>query len=187
MPGAVLAGGCPDLSGTYATRADGAYPEEGGTQPPLDELLGPGLLRDAQELGRPWPGVQGAASATFTSSGDRLQVRFHGGAQPEAALEFRRKQWWGGSTEGAHAMYQCLELELGPAAGFDAPRRRIAAVPYLFAKGDLSFVFLSKARDGSLVANYRTERVFITSGLIGSHARWVGSVWWRYPSVMPTR
>ena len=186
-PGAVLSNGCPDLSGTYATRATGAYPADVAVYPPLSDILGPSMLRDAQERDRPWPTSPGATTATFASSGDWLYVRFRDDAEGEIALQFKRKNWWGGSTHGSDAMYQCLELELGPTLGFDASRRPIFAVPYLFAEGDVDFVFLSKGHDGSLIANYRTNRGFITGLLVGSHARWVGSVWWRYPAVYGTK
>lgn len=183
-PGTALQNGCPDLSETYAIRATGAYPANVGAYPPLNEILGPGALRDAQERDRPWPASPGATTAVLTASSDWLYVRFRDEAEGEIALKFKRKNWWGGSTDGSDAMYQCLELELGPALGFDGSRIPIFAVPYLFAEGDVNFVFLSKGRDGSLIVNYRTDRVFITGSLIGSHARWVGSVWWRYPAVL---
>jgi hypothetical protein len=186
-PGTALPSGCPDLSGTYATRATGAYPANVGVYPPLNEILGPSGLRDAQRRDRPWPTSPGATTAVFTASRDWLYVRFRDDAEGEGSLSFKRKSWWGGSTEGSDAMYQCLELELGPALGFDGSRRSIVAVPYLFAEDDVNFVFLSKGRDGSLIVNYRTDRVFITGSLIGSHARWVGSVWWRYPPVVPNQ
>lgn len=183
-PDKVLPNGCPDLSGTYATRATAAYPGNVEVRPPLNEILGPSVLRDAQGRDRPWPTSPGAMTARFTTSGDWLYVRFRGDTGGETPLRFKRKNWWGGSTDGSDAMYQCLELELGPALGFDGSRRPIFAVPYLFAEGDVNFVFLSKGQDGSLIVNYRTDRVFITGSLIGSHARWVGSVWWRYPPVL---
>jgi hypothetical protein len=182
--GAVLSNGCPDLSGTYAIHPAGAYPANAEAYPPLNEILGPGALRDAQQRDRPWPALARATTATFTTSGDWLYVRLRDDAEGEIALKFKRKNWWGGSTDGSDAMYQCLELELGPALGFDGSRRPIFAVPYLFAEEDVNFVFLSKGQDGSLIVNFRTDRVFITGILIGSHARWVGSVWWRYPPVL---
>ena len=180
----VLPNGCPDLSGTYATRATGAYPANVEVYPLLNEVLGPSVLRDAHERDRPWPTSPGAATATFTASGDWLYVRFRDEAESEVALKFKRKRWWGGSKEGSDAMYQCLELELEHTLVFDGSRRPISAVPYVFAEGDVNFVFLSKAQDGSLIVNYRTDRVFVTGSLIGSHARWVGSAWWRYPPVL---
>lgn len=183
-PGTVLSNGCPDLSGTYAIRATGVYPADVGVYPPLNEILGLSGLRDAQRRNRPWPALPHATTATFTASGDWLYVRFRDDAEGEVTLRFKRKNWWGGSTDGSDAMYQCLELELGPSLGFDAPRRPIFAVPYLFAEGEADFVFLSKGRDGSLIVNRRTDRVFITGSLIGSHARWIGSIWWRYPPVV---
>lgn len=116
-----------------------------------------------------------------------MHVRFGDGTEGAGTLSFKRKQWWGGFVEGSDALYQCLELEQGRALGFDGPRRKLSSVPYLFAEGDVAFVFLSKARDGSLIVNYRTDRIVITGSLIGSHARWVGSIWWRYPPVATNR
>ena len=186
-PGTALPNGCPDLSGTYAVRATGAYPAKVESYPPLNEILGPGVLRDAEGRDRPWPTSPGATTATFTASGDWLYVRVSDAGKGESALKFKRKNWWGGATDGSDAMYQCLELELGPALGFDGSRKRIFAIPYMFAEFDVNFVFLSKGRDGSLIVNYRTNRVFFTGVLIGSLARWVGSVWWRYPVALPNQ
>jgi hypothetical protein len=182
-PGALVSNGCPDLSGTYGTRATDAYPPDVGTYPALNEILGPSGLHDAQGRNHPWPALPTATTATFTSSADWLYVRFRDDAAGEVTLRFKHKHWWGGFVEGSDAMYQCKELELGPTLGFDGSRKPIVAVPYWFALGDVNFVFLSKARDGSLIVNYRTDRVFITGILIGSHARWVGGIWWRYPVV----
>jgi hypothetical protein len=186
-PETLLPNGCPDLSGTYSTRATEAYPPYLGVFPTLSEILGSSLLHDAQGRNRPWPAVAGATTATFTSDGDWMHVRFRDDVEGEGALSFKKKHWWGGSVEGSDAMYQCLELEQGRALGFDGPRGQIISVPYLFSEGDVAFVFLSKARDGSLIVNYRTDRIFITGILIGSHARWVGSIWWRYPPVVTDR
>lgn len=184
-PGTALPNGCQDLSGTYAIHATGAYPAKAGTYPLLNEILGPGALRDAQERSLPWPASPSATSATFTASADWVHVRFRDASAGEVALKFKRKDWWGGATEGSDAMYQCLELELGPALGFDGSRKPIFSVPYWFAEDDVGFIFLSKARDGALIVNYRVNRVFITGILAGSHARWVDSIWWRYPAVLP--
>lgn len=183
-PGSGLPNGCPELSGTYAIRATGAYPPDSPASPPLDEVLGPGVLRDAKDRRHPWPALPAATSATFSASGDWLHVRFRDDGQREAALRFKRKGALGGFTDGSDAMYQCLALELGPAMGFDGSRQSNFSIPYLVAEDDMNFVFLSRARDGSLIVNYRTNRVLLTGALIGSHARWVGSTWWRYPPVV---
>lgn len=180
-PGTALPNGCPDLSGTYVIHATGAYPAKDGSYPPLNEIFGPGALHDAQD----WPASPSATSATFTASADWVHVRFRDASAGEVALKFKRKDWWGGATGGSDAMYQCLELELGPALGFDGSRKPIFSVPYWFAEDDVGFIFLSKARDGALIVNYRVNRVFITGILAGSHARWVDSIWWRYPAVLP--
>lgn len=84
-------------------------------------------------------------------------------------------------------MFQCVELESGPALGFDGSRKPIFTVSYPISPADLSLVFLSKGQDGSLIVNYRTARVGIERSLIGSSAGWVGGVWWRYAPVAPNR
>lgn len=154
--------------------------------PPLGEVLGPNLLHDANGREGAWPALRSAQTATFTSSGDWTHVRFHDDADGKATLRFKRKAWWGGSVDGSDAMYQCLGLEQGPVIGFDGPRKALWSVPYLASEGDLAFVFLSKAADGSLIVNFRTDRILVTGLLVGSY-RWVGSVWWRYPPVAPGR
>jgi hypothetical protein len=186
-PARALANGCPDLTGTYGTRAVEAFPAGTQAPPSLNDLLGPQNLRDLSEAGRRDPALPGATSASFASDGEWLHVRFRHPAAGEATLHFKHKQWWGGFTEGADAMYQCRQLELGPALGFDGPRRTIAAVPWVFHEGDFDFVFLSKAADGSLVVNYRIDRVVLVGTGVGSHARWQGSLWWRYPPVVADR
>lgn len=181
---AALPNGCPDLSGTFAVEASEAYPADAGPPPRLDALLGPGGVHEPQHGAPRWPAFPATATATLASHGDWLDVSFRGAGGQEAVVRFKRKDWWGGTVEGSDAMYQCRELELGPAAGFDGARRRISAVPYVFAKGDADFLFLSRAKDGSLVVNHRTVQVVGTGVLVGSSARWVASTWWRYaPSV----
>lgn len=182
-----LPNGCPDLSGSYSTGASEAYPAYEGAFPLLNDILGPGVLRDAQAAERPWPTSSGAATGSFRSQGEWLYVEFPKRTEGEAALRFKRKDWWGGSVDGSHAMYQCMELELGPALGFDGPRSTLFSVPNLVAQSDYGFVFLSKAADGALIVNFRTDRVLFTGILIGSHARWANSVWWRYPAAVPGR
>ena len=174
------------MSGTYSTRAAEAYPPGVTVLPPLGEILGPNLLHDAQRREDPWPALRSARTATFTSSGDWTQVRFRDDADGEATLVFKRKAWWGGSVDESDAMYQCRELEQGPVAGFDGPRKALWSVPFLASEGDIAFIFLSKAVDDSLIVNFRTDRMLVTGLLVGSY-RWVGSVWWRYPPVAPGR
>lgn len=181
-----LPNGCPDLSGTYSTQANAAYPGNVDTFPPLNEVLGPSWILDMQVRDKPWPALSGATMATFAASGDWLNVRFHDDAKGEATLRFKKRHWWGAVLEGADSTYQCLELELGPALGFDGARQHAFGVFVVGAK-DFGFIFLSKARDGSLLVNYRIDEVVLTRILIGSYARWVGNTWWRYPPVIPSQ
>lgn len=183
----ILANGCPDVSGTYDTRPIDAYPAGLAISPTLNEILGPSGLREGELLNRSWPALPDATTATFSSSGDWLYVRFLNDAGGEAALSFKRKNWWGGSFEGSYALFQCPQLESGPALGFDGSRKPIFTVPYPISPADLSLVFLSKGQDGSLIVNFRTARVSLERSVIGSAAGWVGGVWWRYAPVAPNR
>lgn len=182
-PGGVLENGCPDVSGSYDVRAAEAYPPHGGELPALTEVFGPGVLRGTGSPDQVWPALPAATTATLSATADRLQVRFRDKAEGEVSMTFRHQAWWGGSTKGAEGLFQCLELELGPALGLDGTRTLFAGVPHLFAQSDMAFVLLSRAQDGSLLVNHRISRVTLTGVLIGSQARWVTSVWWRYPPV----
>ena len=183
----VLADGCPDLSGTYQTRATQAHPAGLGSFPTLDEVLGPGGLGDMYGRDKSWPALPGATTATLRSEGNWLHVQFRNEAGGTAELRFKWKHWWGGTVEGADAMYQCLKLEQGAALGIDGSRRPGFAVPYAFHPSDAAVVLLSRGADGSLTVNYRTARVGIERSMIGSYAGWLGGIWWRYPSVASDR
>lgn len=184
---AILANGCPDLSGTYDARPTDSYPTSLSSSPRLNEILGPGGLSDVYGRDKPWPALPGATRATLTSDGDWLSVRFRDDAGGVADLKFKRKHWWGGTVEGADAMYHCQKLEQDAALGIDGSRRPSFVVPYSFSVSDFGFVFLTKGLDGSLIVSYRTFRLGIEKSLIGSYAGWVGGVWWRYAPVAPNR
>lgn len=182
-----LPNGCPDLSGTYSTRANAAYPVNVDISPPLNEIFGPIWIFDTQVRDRPWPALPGATMVTLAQNADWLNVRFHDDAKGEATVRFKKKHWWGGVLEGADSMYQCLELELGPALGFDGAREHAWLPLFVVSSRDYAFIFLSKARDGSLLVNYRIDRILLSPILIGPYASWIGSAWWRYPPVMPSQ
>ena len=191
-PGAVLTNGCPDLSGTYSIHPSGVYPSNLGLYPDLNEALSLIILRDfSNNREKPWPELAGATKAVFSSEGEWLYVSLRNDREGQASLRFKRKSWWGGFHEGSDAMPLCMQLELGPALLFESGRRPLWAVPFGVGQaawfGEIEFdsVILSRARDGSLIVNYRTGRMFLTTILIGSYGRWVGNVWWRYPPVAP--
>jgi hypothetical protein len=179
-PGTVLPNGCPDLSGTYATRATGAYPANVEVYPPLNEILGPSWLAVTDRQDRPWPALPHATTATFTASEDWLYVSFRDDAEGEVALKFKRRHWWGAFTDGSDATYHCLvELELGPTLGFDGSQKGLSIVVGVLPVNEDTFVFLSKGRDGSLIVNYRNLQVFFPF-----YWGWAHSFWWRYPPVV---
>lgn len=193
-PGEVLANGCPDLSGTYSIYPSGVYPSDMGMYPTLNEALSLIILRDfSKNREKPWPELAGATKAVFTAEGEWLYVSFRDDVEGQASVRFKRKSWWGGFHEEADAMPLCMQLELGPTLLFESERRPLWAAPFgvgqaaWFGETEIESVVLSKARDGSLIVNYRTGRMFITTILIGSYGRWVGNVWWRYPLVEADR
>jgi hypothetical protein len=79
----------------------------------------------------------------------RNDVRFRDDAGGVADLKFKRKHWWGGTIEGADAMYHCQKLEQDAALGIDGSRRPSFVVPYSFSVSDFGFVFLTKGSDGA--------------------------------------
>lgn len=182
----LLPNGCPDISGTYATRAAEVYPANAGILPPLNEILGPGGLSDMYKRDRPWPALPGATTAALTLDGDWLYVHFRDDAGGVADLKFKRKHWWGGSIDGADGMYHCQKLEQNAALRIDGSRRPSFAVPHLFQPSDVPLLFLSKDRDGSLIVNYRTLRAFVPVPQIGLPViDWRVGIGWRYPAVAP--
>lgn len=188
--GAVLANGCPDLSGTYSTHPSGVYPSNLELYPTLNEALSLIILRDfSKNREKPWPELAGATKAVLAAEGEWLYVSLRDDGEGLASVRFKRKSWWGGFHEGSDAMPLCMQLELGPTLLFESGRRPLWAVPFgvgqaaWFGETEFDSVILSKARDGSLIVNYRTGRMFITNILVGSYGRWVGNVWWRYPPV----
>lgn len=184
----LLPNGCPDVSGTYGTRATEVHPANAGVLPALNEILGPGGLSDIYRRDRPWPALCGATTATLTLDGDWLYVRFRDDAGGVADLKFKRKHWWGGTIEGADGMYHCQKLEQVAALGMDGSRRPSFAVPHFFQESDVPLLFLSKDRDGSLMVNYRVLRAFVPVPQIGLPViDWRVGIGWRYPAVVPNR
>lgn len=95
-------------------------------------------------------------------------------------LSFRRYHFnW---TEKRYDdLFTCYATDPGPRLRFFAePEGHSRGVPYLFIEGGGTLVFLLKATDGSLVVQWRSESLAITSVVLGSHMRFK-SVWWRYP------
>jgi hypothetical protein len=183
-----LANGCPDLSGTYSTRAADAHPRNAEAPPPLNEVFelkagGAGVftLRTPE---RTWPSLPGATSAAFRSDGDALYVRFGRGALSEVALTFHRIEFVAVDRD-ADAFFNCPPSAAGPAVRFASDRASIGGVPYVYSEFDMDVVLLFKAADGSLMVNYRTERIFLTSVVVGSQGETLRSRWWRYPPVAP--
>jgi len=101
---AVLANGCPDLSGTYDTRPTDTYPASLSTSPTLNEILGPGGLSDVYGRDKPWPALPGATRATLTSDGDwPLSLRIRASAKRP---DFARR----GDRNGPNAVVEHVDV-----------------------------------------------------------------------------
>ncbi len=187
--GKALPNGCPDLSGTYGTRATDAHPRSAEPPPPLNaifELEGKGVgVFKLRSPDRSWPTLPGATSAAFRSDDDALYVRFRDSTGAEAVLKLRRNDFIAVDSD-SDAFFNCPPSEAGPAVRFASDRASIRGVPYVFDEFDMDVVLLFKAADGSLIVNYRTERIFLTSVVVGSQGETLRSRWWRYPPVAPT-
>lgn len=195
----ILPNGCPDLSGTYGTRAVESYPEKAGTPPRLHEILGSGGLSDVFRQGKPWPpALPGATTASFTSDGDWVSVQFGDDAGGAATLRFKRMHWWGGSIDESDAMYHCLQFNFGrPAMVFEASKRSDFAAPDLtqyyedkylplprHVSPDMHSVLLSKGEDDSLIVNFWVAYSTVPSLgplPIGYSEKLLVNIWWRYP------
>jgi hypothetical protein len=98
-------------------------------------------------------------------------------------------------------MFYCHQWDQGPMLGLDGSKQPDFAIPdSFFGRGVdllsspitpvLSLVLLSKGKDGSLVVNFRTGYVSVARiGYLplGIYESTLGSLWWRYPLVEPTK
>ena len=108
-PSAVLANGCPDLSGTYSIHPSGVYPSDLRLQPTLNEALSLIILRNfSTDREKPWPELAGATKAVFATEGEWLYVSLRDDAEGRASVRFKRKRWWGGFHEESDAMPLCI-------------------------------------------------------------------------------
>jgi hypothetical protein len=184
LAAATTADGCPPVAGRYANQGSGAFPPETGEAPALSEVfarMGRGPRRlNSKGVGPAWPEAPGATAVSIRQDPESLVVSFVDAAQPTTPLAFRRYHFdW--SETRYDDLFTCY-------IGDGTSRLRFLAEPeghagvfanlYMEAGGTL--VMLLKASDGSLVVQWRSESVAISSLLIGSHVRF-DSVWWRYP------
>jgi hypothetical protein len=174
--------GCPDVSGTYANEAAAAFPELQGGAPRLTEVFaamgrGPRLL-NATDPGPPWPVPRDAVSATLQLGPERLSADFKDKDDATSSLVFRRYHFdW--SERRYDDLYTCYPVAGSPRLRFFAePESRTRGIPYLYLEAGGALVFLLKARDGSLVVQWRSDAVGVV--LIAPYAKF-NSVWWQYP------
>ena len=179
----VAADGCPRLEGAYRNRGIGTFPPELGEPPSLGNIfarLGPGTGPiSASANGRVSPMLSDAISVSIVQTSEKLKVTFFGDNGEKTSLNFRRYRF-NLSEERYDDLFTCYR-ELSFMSGkvrFSAkePRLRFIYGPKspakglapIYFKGLGTLVFLLKAKDDSLIVQWR--------GDISEK-----SVWWRYP------
>ena len=181
--------GCPPLTGTYEDRIVGAHPQTRDT-PRLSEVfarMGQGTgLTSPMESRRTWPVPTDVSFVQLILEPESLTVRFLSNTAPHADLSFRRHHLNLGEKR-FDDLFTCYPSDSGSRLRFLAePESHSKGMFPLYLEGGGTLVFLLQAADGSLVVQWRSESVAVSSLLVGSHVR-VGSVWWRYAPVTPTR
>jgi hypothetical protein len=182
--------GCPDLSGTYDTRAADTHPAAAGIAPRLNDLFtltgaGGGVF-DPRTPDRHWPTLPGATTAALDMDAGALRIRLRNETASEVSLLFRRIHLVAVDRE-ADAFYDCFASDAGPALRFVGRPRDRGGLPYLYGEKDLDVLVLFRGADGSLVVNRRIDRLVVTAVMLGSQTTTRSSVWWRYRPLAPGR
>lgn len=181
-PSATLVGDrCPDLSGVYANVASAAHPPVEGGPPRLTAVFGRMERSHAiTSSGQAWNVPEDAQSVELAQDEESLVVTFrHAGTDPRS-LRFRRLHL-NLSERRMDDLFTCYRDGSGARLRFmQDVDPRVAMLRGVYIGANVGLVFLLKASDGSLVVQYRTENIGVSSVLVGSHASF-DSTWWRYP------
>jgi hypothetical protein len=181
-----IANGCPAISGTYSNHASDGLPAETSSFPTLTNIFdgmahGPGEYNPAA-TGHTWSVPNDAKSVTFQLAPERLEVTFTGANGATSNLSFRRyhPSW---DEKRYDDLFTCYTNEDGPRLRFFAePERHSREIRYIFVETGGTLVFLLKAKDGSLIVQWRSETLGIYTELMVTRMKY-NSVWWRYPLV----
>lgn len=178
------ANGCPKITGTYGNRASGTFPPELGDAPGLNEVfarMGRGSgMASPKATGRSWPEAATANAVSLSLSSESLQVAFDPESANAVKLDFRR--YHPSLSERRYDdLFTCHAVANGARLRFMAePESHSGVFANLYMEAGGTLVLLLRASDGSLIVQWRSESVAISSALLGSHIRF-NSVWWKYP------
>jgi len=168
--------GCPTLTGTYSDRGTASHPQQLGAPPLLSEVF----ARMGRRSGRTWPEPTDVKSVQLILEAESLTVRFLSNSGKQTDLPFRRYHFSLGEKR-YDDLFTCYASETGSRLRFLAePESHSGGIPNLYLEGGGTLVFLLRASDGSLIVQWRSDSVAISSVLLGSHIRF-NSVWWKYP------
>lgn len=178
------ADGCPKIAGTYGNRATGTFPPETGEAPGLNEVFArmgrSSGLASPKATGRSWPEAANASTVSLSLSSESLKVAFDPTTAEAVVLDFRRYHP-SLSEKRYDDLFACYAASNGARLRFFAePESHISEFPALYKEVEGTVVFFLRASDGSLIVQWRSESVAISSFLLGSHIRF-NSVWWKYP------
>jgi hypothetical protein len=178
------ADGCPRISGTYSNSADATFPPELVKAPGLNEVfarMGRGTgMASPKANNRSWPEAATAKAVSFTLTSESLQLAFDPKSESTVRLDFRRYHASLSETR-FDDLFTCYAVANGARLRFMAePESHSGVFANLYMEAGGTLVHLLRASDGSLIVQWRSESVAISSVLLGSHVRF-NSVWWKYP------
>jgi hypothetical protein len=161
--------------------ASAAHPALADGPPTLTAVFG--RMERSQAItasGIPWNVPADAERVELAQDEEQLTVTFHGAVGGARSLRFRR-QHLDLSERRFDDLFTCYQDANSARLRFmQDVDPRVAMLRGVYIGANVGLVFLLKAVDGSLVVQFRTEDIGVSSVLIGTHATF-DSVWWRYP------
>jgi hypothetical protein len=117
---------------------------------------------------------------------ESLTVNFVSEKSDNTPLVFRRYHF-SLSEKRFDDLFTCYDVENGARLRFFAePESHSGVLGNIYMEGGGTLVMLLKATDGSLVVQWRSESLALSSLLLGSHIRF-NSVWWKYSPLNATQ
>jgi hypothetical protein len=179
------ADGCPRLDGIYSNLAIETVPKELGEPPKMTELfarLGRGVGPTTPKAsGQLWPEAADAVAVLIRQTPEAMTVTFVGDKAEETTLNFRRYHFnW--SEKRYDDLFTCYQEESGARLRFFAePESHRGVGAFIYFEDVGTSMLLLKASDGSLVVQWSTATLGISTVVLGSNQRFK-SVWWRFPA-----
>jgi hypothetical protein len=173
--------GCPDLAGTYSNQSIATFPGPLADPPKLSDVF-TRMVQGRTLLGEQptWPPVPAdSVSMSIEQTPEALRLTFTTPAGDRTSLAFRRYHFnWSEKVYGD--LFQCYLASGEPRLRFLAEPESHGSASQIHVEGGGTLVILLKASDGSLIVQWRSERLLMWLGVVGSSFK-LDSAWHRYP------